>query len=217
MEKLKQMKECLTGIVEGQVYGNLDKVDAKELGEAVDMIKDLAEAIYYCTITEAMEEGAKENGEQKKHGMMYYAPSAAQPMYRMPHQYPIEYYDPRYRERTSTDSMYAQRDGGGDNSSSSTGGRGGSSRGYREGMMPTEWRPIYDDGMMRDPREGRSGKYRKMYMDGKGMKDKSHQMRELEEYIQELGQDLAEMVQDASSEEKALLQQKISTLANKIK
>jgi phage anti-repressor protein len=33
---------------------HLDKVDAKELGEAIDMIKDLAEAIYYCTITDAM-------------------------------------------------------------------------------------------------------------------------------------------------------------------
>jgi hypothetical protein len=54
MEKLEQMKECLIGIVEGQVYGNMDKVSAEELGEAVDMIKDLSEAIYYCTITEAM-------------------------------------------------------------------------------------------------------------------------------------------------------------------
>ena len=60
MEQLKKMKECLTGMVESQVYGNIDKVDAKELGEAVDMIKDLAEAIYYCTITEAMEGEEKE-------------------------------------------------------------------------------------------------------------------------------------------------------------
>jgi hypothetical protein len=32
----------------------LSEVDTKELGEAIDMIKDLEEAIYYCTVTEAM-------------------------------------------------------------------------------------------------------------------------------------------------------------------
>ena len=54
MERLEKMKEHLMGCVEGQIYGSLQDVDAKELGEAIDMIKDLAEAIYYCTITEAM-------------------------------------------------------------------------------------------------------------------------------------------------------------------
>ena len=29
------------------------------MGEAIDMIKDLSEAIYYCTITEAMEKSDK--------------------------------------------------------------------------------------------------------------------------------------------------------------
>ena len=54
MERLKNMKECLTAQVQAQM-GNLQNVDAKELGEAVDMIKDLSEAIYYCAITKAME------------------------------------------------------------------------------------------------------------------------------------------------------------------
>ena len=226
MEKLKQMKECLVGMVEGQVYGNIDKVDAQELGAAVDMIKDLAEAIYYCTITEAMEEEGKEKEGKGKHGMMY---SRSMPMYHMP--YPIEMYDPRYRERYNYGPMYAQNSGGNSGNSSSNGGNGGStsSRGYHDGMIP-----MYNDGsmyamyerggnrsypedMMRDPREGRSGERRKMYMEGKGMKDKTHQMKELENYMQELSIDLTEMIQDASPEEKQMLQQKISTLATKIK
>lgn len=240
MEKLKQMKECLTGIVEGQVYGNLQSVSAEELGEAVDMIKDLAEAIYYCTITEAMEKEDKE-GKSEKHGMMY-SSTRMMPMYRYPYDYPIEYYDPRYRERSMP--MYASdsngRSGGSSNSnsgngnsSSNSGGnnaRGGGSRGYSEGNMmyndggymyhhPMERYPMDWDMPMheRDPREGKSGERRKMYMEGKGMKDKSHQMKELEEYMQELTQDLSEMIQDASPEEKQLLQQKISILATKIK
>ena len=91
------MKEALIGCVQGQIYGNMEKVDAKELGEAIDMIKDLAETIYFCTITEAMEkEGkeGKEGGGNGQHGMMYYN-QRMMPMYH----YPMEYYDPRLRER----------------------------------------------------------------------------------------------------------------------
>ena len=42
-------------------------------------------------------------------------------------------------------------------------------------------------------------------------------MKELEKYVQELGKDLTEMVQDATPEEKQILQQKINMLASKIK
>ena len=227
MEQLKQMKEALVGCVQTQVYGNMDKVDAQELGAAIDMIKDLSEAIYYCTITKAMEEEEEEGGEGKgKHGMMYYAPRQVPKMYHMP--YPIEMYDPRYRERYNDGMMYAQGGNSGSSNSGGNGARGGGTRGYHDGMIP-----MYNDGtnyamyeqggnrnyseMMRDPREGRSGERRKMYMEGKGQKDKTHQMKELETYMQELSSDLTEMIQDASPEEKQMLQQKISVLATKIK
>ena len=58
-DKLKWMKDSLICVVENQLC-NLDEVDTKELGEAVDMIKDLEEAIYYCTVTEAMTNPHKE-------------------------------------------------------------------------------------------------------------------------------------------------------------
>lgn len=69
MERLQHMKDVLIDCVQSQIYSNIDKVDTKELGEAIDMIKDLSEAIYYCTITEAMEEGAEE--KEGKHHVMY--------------------------------------------------------------------------------------------------------------------------------------------------
>lgn len=243
MEELKKMKECLMAKVEGQIYSNLDTVNTAELGAAIDMIKDLSEAAYYCSIVKSMEESAEqeEEGKERK-GMMYYAPR--QMMYEP---YPIEYYDPRYR-----DTMYAQ---GGSRGGYATGGRGSSSgsvgggrssggnnarggtRGYSDGnytmyndgnssnysmyhedmMYPQDMYPIYRDGMMKDPREGRSGMRRKMYMEGKGMKDKTKQMQELETYMQELASDMTEMIQDASPEEKQLLQNKISALAAKVK
>ena len=54
IKRMEAMKETLMNCVQGQL-GDLSSVDAEELGEVVDMIKDLSEAIYYCTITEAME------------------------------------------------------------------------------------------------------------------------------------------------------------------
>ena len=195
MENLKKMKECLIGMVESQIYGNIDKVSAEELGEAVDMIKDLSEAIYYCTITEAMEGDKKEEHKGRQHGSMYYGRSM-----------PPEYYPDRV--------MYA-----GPNGTGHMGGNGGAVRNYHEGLVkyPDSVDKIYRDGGMRDPHEGRSGPHRKMYMDGKGIKDKSKQMQELEAYMNELAQDMTEMINDASPEEKQLLQNKLMTLTSKIK
>jgi hypothetical protein len=51
--RLKWMEEALVDVIEMQ-FCNLDTVCTKELGEAVDIIKDLEEAMYYHTITEAM-------------------------------------------------------------------------------------------------------------------------------------------------------------------
>ena len=62
-EALKTMKEQIMNCVQGQL-GDIAKVNTHELGEAIDMIKDLAEAIYYCTITDSMET----NDELKKQG-----------------------------------------------------------------------------------------------------------------------------------------------------
>lgn len=225
MEQLKNMKETLTSCVSAQIAGHMDTVEAGELGAAIDMIKDLSEAIYYCTITEAMEEDKEKDPRQGKngHGMMY---STKTPMYHYP--MPIEYYDPRYRE-TYEYPMYAQNTSGrgGNSGGYNTSSRGGNTRGYQEGMIPMGYdQPRYNDGMMyndgyypvmKDPREGRSGMRRKMYMEGKGMHDKNKQMQELESYMQELTYDLTEMIADASPEEKQMLQQKINTLATKIK
>lgn len=74
MHKLHWMKETMIEEVAKQ-FCDLGNVDTCELGEAVDIIKDLYEAIYYATITEAMkgeddhEEGRKYYGGEKTHRM----------------------------------------------------------------------------------------------------------------------------------------------------
>ena len=193
-EALKTMKEQLMNCVQGQL-GDISKVDAHELGEAVDMIKDLAEAIYYCTITESMEK-SEENKSQGETHINYYTT----PYYKM-------YPDYRDMERTGGYMYYPTGGNGGSMSGGSNGGNRGGRSYYTE--MP--------DIMGRDPREGRSPMRRRMYMEGKEMhNDPNSQLRELEAYLQELSSDITEMIKDASPEERATLHQKMTTLASKI-
>lgn len=74
----------------------------------------------------------------------------------------------------------------------------------------------------RDYREGRSGQRRRGYMETKEMhsdnspESKQHRMKDLEEYMKSLSEDLTEMIADASSEEKSMLKTKLQTLAQKV-
>ena len=67
MEKLKRLKEMLMDGVTAETSKGLHSVNKEELGEAIDMIKDIEEIIYYCSITKAMEEREKENEYMQKH------------------------------------------------------------------------------------------------------------------------------------------------------
>ena len=69
MERLCRIKDTLIDQVQMQL-NHLESVDAKELGEVIDMIKDIEEAVYYCTITEAMKE--KDEWKHSSNTKMYY-------------------------------------------------------------------------------------------------------------------------------------------------
>lgn len=70
IKPLKELCEKMVSIVKSELEKGADKVDAKELGYAMDMIKDLAEAkkntveaCYKMQIMSAMEENADDYGE----------------------------------------------------------------------------------------------------------------------------------------------------------
>lgn len=147
MKKLCEIKDTLINLVEQQMT-NPQCVNTHEMGEVIDMIKDLAETCYYVSIVEAMED--KEEHEESSR---------------------------------QTDTMY------------------------------------YGIGVMNDDNKkmGHSPMKRKSYIESKELHmDQAQQMRELEDYAQVLTSDLLEMIQDATPEEKQLLQRKIATLATKI-
>lgn len=197
MERLKMMKEKLMSCIESQL-NDLSNVNAKELGEAVDMIKDLEETIYYCTVVKAMEDKEKESSRE----MMYY---------------PVMYYN----GNSSSNGGNSNSSGNGRaypegryyypmyNYDSSYYGDA-----YSRGMR--DYANVYPREI-RDYREGRSGNSRRSYMESKEMHEgKEKQMIELEKYMKELAGDMMEMIADATPEEKQMLSQKLNTLAEKI-
>lgn len=66
MKRLKSMEDTLMSCVQAQL-SHLDTVDTEELGQAIDMIKDLEQAKYYCSIVKAMEEAEKDETEAMSH------------------------------------------------------------------------------------------------------------------------------------------------------
>ena len=59
MEKFIKIQEFLTK----QVCKNMECASMKELGEAIDMMKDMSEVIYYHTIVEAMQHDSASNSD----------------------------------------------------------------------------------------------------------------------------------------------------------
>lgn len=211
MDYIKEIKEIVAEQAYEQLKHNLDKVDTKELGEVIDMIKDTAEAAYYCSVVEAMEkaeEEAKENGQTvyyTERYLPYYPRYTDGRMYTDGRRYTDDNYDRRYAEG---------RDSGRNN--------GGNSSRYHDVPYYDYDEPVMRDMaarriMIRDNREGRSPQTRRMYMEAKEQhQGKEVQIQELEKYMGELSQDITEMITDATLEEKQMLHKKLAALTNKI-
>lgn len=214
MERLKAIKNQLVSCVESQMGQNLAEVDTKELGEAIDMIKDMEEAMYYCAVVKAMEDSKEEKDVMAK--IKKYLPENQSQRYYSPDPYYHVY--PEYRDMDREyGRMYYSGDGGrgGNMSSSGRSGRGSNSS---SGSGSRIYSDYYGYPMeIRDVREGKSPMSRKNYMESKELhKGKPEQMKELENYMQELSEDVTEMIKDASPEERAMLSQKLTMLATKI-
>lgn len=190
MEQLRNIEQCLIGTVQGQM-GDLKKVNAKEMGEVIDMIKDLEEAMYYCSIIEAMDKTKeKEEHQQPPMNISYYMEGNSgsnAKYYDSSNPGDIKNYVP-YMEYAP----YMMRD-----------------KDWREGHLN------YNDGGMSG--NGRSYYSRRMYMEGKhNGADDQKSMKDLEHYMKDLADDMVEMINNSTPEEKQVLSNKLSQLATKV-
>ena len=211
------MIETLTEVTKCELDKGIECVDTKEMGEVIDIIKDLAEAEYYAKISKAMDDaeygedydwmGAYDEHSRKgyrgqprsKTTGRYIKRGGRRMGYDEPNYYlPVEVYkDYSAEELRDMDKhmgrMYYTEP-----------------MGDMKDMMPNERN-------MRDGREGRSGISRRGYMESKEMhKDKNEQMKDLETYMKDLSADVSEMIVNMTPEEKAMMKNKMQVLMQKI-
>ena len=240
IERIHKMQECLTEKAVNEFEKGIENVDTSEMGEVVDMIKDLAEAEYHSIISKAMKKADEEEEEYNKELLRMLKTEYGEEDGR-------RFYD-EYRYKTT--GRYAPKGKG------TYVGR----RGYEEppywhrypgDMTDTDYgdmermrdmdrphgRMYYTDmsdrmGMVdqprsgspmeRDMREGRSGISRKHYMETKEQhrantqQDKDAKMQSLDEYMKELSTDITELITDMTPEERSMMKSKMSVLMTKI-
>lgn len=71
MERLKMIKDNLISLISSEAM-DLHSANCEELGAAIDMVKDISEAIYYCSIVKAMDES--EDSSHYKRSKYSYPP-----------------------------------------------------------------------------------------------------------------------------------------------
>lgn len=211
IKRMHCMIEKLAECADKQFDNGIESVDTAEMGQVTDMLKDLAEAMYYRTLTKAMDDSD---------------PEEIMEMFERYGDGGRRYYD-HYRY---ADGRFAPK------------GRGTYRRGYDEPpyyhMTPEMYRSMenYRDMDRRDGRmyytepsmnsgvhtESRYDMAKRNYTESKELhrgntpEDKEQKMKELEKYLREIGSDIAELISDASTEEKNLLKNRMQVIMQKI-
>ena len=230
MHKLaEKIADCMKAKIEAKGIDNIEGQDLVELGMWTDIIKDLVCYDKDKKIIEAMDE-AEDSEEAMKYIEMYedyprkgyrgqprdskgrYMSRRGYESRMMPEMYDYSEME-RMRDMDRMDYGRMGYSGGGSSSGMSGGSSSGMSNGGSRG---------YSQGGNRDSREGRSGQSRRSYMESKEMhkdnspESKQHKMKELENYMKDLSEDVTEMIGDMSQEEKTMLKNKMNVLMQKI-
>ena len=207
IEKIHKMIECLTEKALCELEKGTENVDTCEMGQVVDMIKDLNEAEYKAVIVKAMKKADEEKEEYDKMLLRELKEEYGEDAGR-------RFYD-HYRY---SDGRFAPKGHG-------------TYRGYSEPyyhMTPEMYRDMDRDTQSRmyytetGMNESGYDRAKRTYTETKEMhrgntpEDKKAKMQELERYAKSLTEDVVEMVSDMSDEEKNLLRTKMQILMQKI-
>lgn len=200
MESLKKICGHLEDCVLAELGKDKSMIDAKELGEVVDAIKDIKMAIYYASITEAMED-AEYGKDYNENGRMYYTRRRrdsrgrymyTEPMDDMMYYDNMEYYsEPKYR---MSPDMYKSH-------------------------SPQEMRDM-------DRKQGRmyytenpamkNNRHLRRYFENKGMGDEGMKLKGLEQDLKEISEEITNLVGDMGNTEKQVLRTKLQNIAQNI-
>lgn len=221
IKRMHDMIEKLSECAKSEFDKGIENVNTDEMGKVTDMLKDLAEAMYYRTLTNIMEESDAEEILGMLDRRFYddyrykttgrYAPKGkGSYVGRRGYEEPPYMHMMNREDLQDWDSM-SERERMRDLDRASIGR-----------MYYTETESMHKDGSMRDSREGKAGMMRKGYMETKEMhkgttpQDKEANMHSLESYLKELSEDLTELLPYMIPEERQMAKTKITTLAAKM-
>lgn len=205
INKIEEMKEKLISAMSSSLDCGVDKVDTKEAGEVIDMIKDLAEAeekcwkaCYYKSIVEAME-AYGDGSERAGYDNWRYASGRFAPTGRghfvgfVP---PTDYIfdDPR---------MWGKDDG-----------RMGYPR--RPGMWDEDGRRMDTDRSTDNSTYGKYRDSRRHYHESGSQSDKDEMSHHAKEYVTEAMATMRDIWKDADPEMKIKMKTELSALAKEL-
>lgn len=202
IEKLSECAKC-------EIDKGIENIDPCEMGQVTDMMKDLAEAMYYRTLMKSMEESSADEtmemferlGDGRRFYDNYrYSNGRFAPKGRGTRR---GYDEPPYFHMTPE--MYRGMEH--DRDIDRNYGRMYYTEPATSGMNMTE--SGYD-------------KAKRHYTETKEMhkantaEDKEHKIKSLENYMKELSGDITELLTDMTAEERTMLKSKLSTLVSKM-
>ena len=206
IKRMHCMIEKLSECAKSEMESGIENVDTCEMGKVVDMMKDLSEAMYYRTLTKAMDESTSEEtlemferyGDGRRFYDKYrYADGRFAPKGRGT--YRRGYDEPYYHMNPD---MYREHE-------------------------PEYWRDMdRKDGKMyyTEPitMESRYDKAKRGYEESKMAhkentpEHKQAKMKDLEMYLKELSEDVTQLIADATPEERSMVKNKMQILTQKI-
>lgn len=211
VKRMYCMIEKLAECAEKQFDNGIENVNTAEMGQVTDMLKDLAEAMYYRTLTKAMDDLDPEeimemferygDSGRRYYDHYRYADGRFAPKGRG--SYRRGYDEPPYYHMTPE--MYRSMEN------------------YRD-MDRRDGRMYYSEPSMNSGvhTESRYDMAKRNYTESKELhrgntpEDKEQKMKELEKYLREVGSDIAELIVGATPEEKNLLKNRMQVIMQKI-
>lgn len=206
IKRMHDMIEKLSETAKCEFDKGIENVDACEMGQVTDMLKDLAEAMYYRTLTKAMDEAEDDEimemfdryGDGRRFYDHYrYSDGRFAPKGRG--SYRRGYEGPYWR---MTPEMYKDM------------------QEYRD-MDRNTGRMYYTEPSM-TMSESNYDRAKRNYTETKELhrantpQDKEAKMRGLEDYFKEISSDITGLLSDMTPEERNMFKSKISALATKL-
>lgn len=222
-EALYELKEDLTRAAMDEMAKGIQHVDTKEMGEVIDMIKDLSEAeekcwkaCYYKSIVKAMheeEEEMKRGGGRMGYDNWRYSSGRFAPTGHG-HRSGFTPMDDEYEERMMAEG-WMEGSSGYSNGDSKSGGQNGSSSGSRGGSMGSNGRMGYP-GHPRGDHYERYNQARMGFHESKDAASRQHMDAAARDYAMDMVDAMKEIWRDADPAMRKELKNKMTALCGEL-